>query len=512
VGRGTGDLELFEQKLFVLDLANNHFGSVVHALKTIDAISKSVGDLGQRVAIKLQLRDLDTYIHPDFADRTDLHYVKRFMETRLSIPDFKEIAQHCRSHNFIPMATPFDEQSCEDFQEIGFDIAKIASASANDGTLLKAIAGLGKPTIASTGGLTENEVVRLHDALRFHAREFAIMHCVSIYPSPDNLLHLRQISNFLTLFPRTAIGWSTHEEPTNMFPVAIATALGATIFERHVGLSSDQYKLNAYSSEPGTIRSWIEAALLAETISGSVERLPTSPEESQSLIQLRRGIFARRNIEAGKAISPEDLYSAFPLQRGGMLSGDPATSKLVALSDIPANGAITPELASPLEFDDTYETTNGYLFQVRKILSRSKVPVNKDAVLELSHHYGLSRFREFGTAMFTCLNRNYAKKILVMLPRQKHPIHYHDMKEESFQLLWGDVQISVNGKVSKLEVGEILTVYPKEWHKFSSMNGCVLEEISTHHSSGDSFYEDPTIQSLSAPNRKTLVRHLGFLP
>ena len=35
------------------------------------------------------------------------------------------------------------------------------------------------------------------------------------------------------------------------------------------------------------------------------------------------------------------------------------------------------------------------------------------------------------------VNRNYAKKILVMLPNQRHPSHRHIKKTESFILLFG---------------------------------------------------------------------------
>ena len=492
----------FAEKTFILDLANNHFGDVKHAIKTIHALAKQVSDLEQRVVLKVQLRNLDSYIHPAYRERQDLHYIRRFSETRLEVDGFRAIAEASKTAGFQTMATTFDEESCETFQNIGFDFVKVASASSNDEVLISKAASLGVPVVASTGGLLESEIQKLHGLLKAHKAEFAIMHCVSVYPAPDHILQLRQIKNFLELFPGTPIGWSTHETPTNMIPVQLAVALGATLFERHVGLESAKYKLNTYSSTPDQVRAWIVAATHSEAMLGSEERLPITDDERSTLLSLKRGIYAKSEIPAGTEIYARDVFSAFPLEDGGVESG---TLDLPAktTSQISINSALR---SSSLEGSDPpASAVPQILASVRAILARARVAINGDASLELSHHFGIERFREFGVAMFTCVNRNYAKKILVMLPRQKHPMHFHDMKEETFKLLWGAAQITVNGKKYALRPGDMVTVYPKEWHKFTTLNGAVIEEISTHHSTGDSFYEDSSIASTHPSIRKTPI-------
>lgn len=491
----------FGEKTFILDLANNHFGDLKHALETIDALSKRVSDLKQRVVLKVQLRELDSYIHPSFKARTDLHYIRRFSETRLEPNDFLAIAEASKAAGFRTMATCFDEASFATFKSIGFDYVKIASASSNDRSLISMAASLGVPVVASTGGLLETEIQALHGTLRTHRADFAIMHCVSVYPAPDEILQLRQISNFLELFPGTPIGWSTHETPRNMVPVQLAVALGATLFERHVGLESGDYKLNGYSSSPELVRDWIVSAMQAEEMLGSKERLPITDQERSTLLSLKRGLYAKSQIQAGKDFDSKNVYSAFPLEDGGVESGT---------LDFPAktSGEVSKDsalLTRALEMNEGSAVVPQILASVRAILARAHVAINDDATLELSHHYGIGKFREFGVAMFTCVNRNYAKKVLVMLPRQKHPIHYHDMKEETFQLLWGDAQVTVNGRKHALLPGDMVTVYPKEWHKFTTLNGAVIEEISTHHSTGDSFYEDTSIAATHPSSRKTPV-------
>ena len=48
---------------FILDLANNHQGDLDHALNIIDIYGKKINELGIEATIKLQFRNLDTYIH-----------------------------------------------------------------------------------------------------------------------------------------------------------------------------------------------------------------------------------------------------------------------------------------------------------------------------------------------------------------------------------------------------------------------------------------------------------------
>ena len=45
-----------------------------------------------------------------------------------------------------------------------------------------------------------------------------------------------------------------------------------------------------------------------------------------------------------------------------------------------------------------------------------------------------------------------------------------------------------------------------EWHKFSTVNGVVFEEISTTHYKNDSFYEDENINKAGLEKRKTKIK------
>ena len=55
----------------------------------------------------------------------------------------------------------------------------------------------------------------------------------------ENFVDLQnQIDVLKNRYPGRVIGWSTHESPEQMSPVQVATAKGARMFERHVGINT----------------------------------------------------------------------------------------------------------------------------------------------------------------------------------------------------------------------------------------------------------------------------------
>ncbi len=238
------------ENLFVYDLANNHQGDFEHAARIIEEVGAANRAGGVRGALKFQFRQLDSFIHPDFQNRTDHKYVKRFSETRLSMDDFARLVPLVKQAGMLTMSTPFDEESVDVICDMGLDIIKVASCSADDRPLIEKIARVNKPVVVSTAGLRMDEMDWLVNFLESERVNFALMHCVALYPTPDNLLQLDQIRQLRERYRGTDIGWSTHEDPENLSAVQVAYALGARLFERHVGINTDKYKLNAYSSTP----------------------------------------------------------------------------------------------------------------------------------------------------------------------------------------------------------------------------------------------------------------------
>ena len=491
--------------LFVFEIANNHMGDVNHGKRIIrdfSAVAKEFPNF--TIAFKLQYRDLDTFIHPRSSGREDVPYIKRFEETRLTRADFDALIAEMRANDVLAMATPFDERSVDVIEEQNLDFIKVASCSFNDWPLLERIVLADLPIIASTAGATLEDIDRVISFFKHRQKEFAIMHCVGEYPTPEERLHLNQIDLLKTRYPGVRIGFSTHEDPADTDVVKIAMAKGAQIFERHVGVPTDEFALNAYSSRPEEIRDWLAAATFAKTVNGKSDgRSPENKIEQASLRSLRRGVFASRDIAAGEVITSDSVFFAFPPEEGQITANEFSKySNFIASKSISQQSAIS--LAN-VQYDDVRALVWDAAEAVKRLLSESQISVPGGVDLELSHHYGMDRFFEVGLTMITVVNREYCKKILVSLPNQLHPEQYHNQKEETFHVLYGDVDLTLNGKTQTFGVGDVINIEPEVRHAFISKTGAVIEEISSTHHKEDSFYTDESINE--NPNRKTLLTY-----
>jgi N-acetylneuraminate synthase len=107
--------------------------------------------------------------------------------------------------------------------------------------------------------------------------------------------------------------------------------------------------------------------------------------------------------------------------------------------------------------------------------------------------------------MITVVNREYCKKLLFILPGQTHPPMFHKTKDETFFILWGEVDLLLDDVESHLTVGDTAEIRPGVVHEMTSKGGCVIEEVSSTHLSEDSFYLSQEI--MENKNRKTYVRY-----
>lgn len=492
------------KNLFVLDMANNHQGDLKHASNIINAHSKIVNEEKINGCIKFQYRNLKTFIHPNEKRKKSNKHTSRFLSTKMSEDNLKKMADLVKINGLLTMTTPFDEESLELIEKFNIDIVKIASCSATDWPLLKTASKLDKPFLISTGGLTFQEIDQIYNFFKKQKKVFALNHCVAIYPTPDKDLNLNIIEKFVSRYNDIMIGWSTHEDQNNVYPVSIAYSKGARIFERHIGINTNnKYKLNKYSSTPQQLKKWLISFKKTVKMCGADEKYPSSQLEKDSLNSLKRGVFLKKNKQKGSRLNRNDIYFAFPKVSNGIDTSEFRDGAKIKKS-IKKDG---PILKDDLLIKKSQNLADTYKVQIQSFLRSNNIVLNDDTELEISHHYGLNRFREFGAGLISIVNREeYCKKIVIQLPRQKHPYHLHKRKTETFHIFSGDLQIVKNGKVFELKTGDIFHVEANEWHKFSTHNGVIFEEVSTQHFNNDSFYEDPVISSKKREERKTIVK------
>ncbi|MGA2204266.1 MAG: N-acetylneuraminate synthase family protein [Terriglobales bacterium] len=309
--------DIFDE-LFVLELANNHLGDLQRGLKIVGNYAQVVRFNNVRAAIKLQLRDVDNFIHQDFRHRDDIRYIKKTLETRLRPEDFGALVKAIREASCIPMATPFDESSVDFCCELGIPILKIASSDCNDWILIEKIAKTKKPVVVSTGGSSLKDIDDLVTFFDNRHIPLAINHCVSLYPSENSDLELNQIDFLCSRYPNHTIGFSTHECRDWTSSMLIAYAKGARTFERHVDIQTEGMIVSPYCSVPEQIDTWFKAFHRAKRMCGAPgtqKRLPPQ-KETAYLDSLVRGVYAKRDLPIGHVLQDTDVYLAIPLQQG----------------------------------------------------------------------------------------------------------------------------------------------------------------------------------------------------
>ena len=111
---------------------------------------------------------------------------------------------------------------------------KVASMDVNHFPLLEYITSKKKPVILSTGMATLGEIERALSILR-RDKSFpvALLHCISLYPPPHEIINLKNIMTLQHTFD-VPVGFSDHTLGTTIALAAIAS--GACIIEKHFTL------------------------------------------------------------------------------------------------------------------------------------------------------------------------------------------------------------------------------------------------------------------------------------
>jgi sialic acid synthase SpsE/mannose-6-phosphate isomerase-like protein (cupin superfamily) len=493
--------------LFVFEIANNHQGSVEHGSNIIRAIARIVQPRNIIGAIKFQFRQLETFLHPGFLESqlptSSNKHANRFIATRLNFDQYKHLAEEARKYNLIPFATPFDEASVNWCEALDFPVIKIASSVATDWPLLQRVAQAKRPVICSTAGLFLPQVDDLVTFFQERQIPIALMHCVGLYPASPQYLHMDQIRQLRERYPGVVIGYSGHESCVHLHIVALAVACGAAILERHVGLSTSTISLNAYSLAPDDVSVWVDKALEAQAAVRVGQPRVYLESEARSLEELRRGVYVKVDKKPGQLLTRDDLTLVMPCLPGQFHAGE--VDKVIGLPTFERGiSAMMPVMKTSGAAIPPEIRIGSIVARVREMLREAKITLPEGTAAEISHPYGLEIFERYGAVIIRMADRKCYKKLVIQLPGQQYPLHKHMQKEETYQILAGELEVEVDGIITMLQPGGSITIHRSQTHGFRSCEGMVMEEISTTDIKGDSFYIDKAIP-LDPSSRKSPV-------
>jgi sialic acid synthase SpsE len=292
----------------IAELGLNHGGSLDRALALVDAAAASGAS-----AIKLQTLRGDRLVAPGCPAPMHVQarsLVEFFEQFELDEAAHRAVAGRARARGLAIMSTPFDLDAVDMLDRVGIDAYKIASGDITFHQLIARAAATGKPLVISTGMSDLADVAAAVTCAReAGARDLALLHCVSAYPVPEGSENLRAIATLAAAFD-VPVGLSDHT--TAPEAAVVATALGATLYERHlVADAADEAIDRAVSSTPEELAATIRSAERARRGLGDGVKSCLDAEVGNRTAS-RRGLYAARPLAAGEVLRAADMVALRP--------------------------------------------------------------------------------------------------------------------------------------------------------------------------------------------------------
>jgi N-acetylneuraminate synthase/N,N'-diacetyllegionaminate synthase len=291
--------------MVIAEIGVNHDGSVERAIELVHHACAAGAD-----AVKLQVFRAHSLMHP--ACRFAQYQEQRAAESNpaamlkryeLSDDALCRIIQAIRELRLTPIATPFSPDDVDVIEQLKIATIKIASPDLVNQPLLARAAGTGTPLIVSTGAATIDEVEQTVAWLRQWKSSFALLHCVSSYPTSATQAHLRWIEQLSTL--GVPVGYSDHT--TEPLAGALAVAAGACIIEKH--LTYDRAAAgpdHSSSADPSEFAEYVRLIRRAETMRGTSAKRVLEIEQDVRTVS-RQSLVLARDVEADEVIRMSDL-------------------------------------------------------------------------------------------------------------------------------------------------------------------------------------------------------------
>ena len=292
-GRRIGD---FNKPYFIAELNTSHFGDLEIARNMIDRAKAAGCD-----CVKFQSWSTDTLYSESFYQENPIskRIVKKFS---LSETDLKDLSEYCSQVEIDFASTPYSLDEAKFLAlECNVPFIKIASMELNNLPYLISLGKLGVPLILSTGMGTMPEIIDAVNAIQSTGNEqLIILHCTAVYPSPSNIIRLKNIIGLRDEFPLYPIGYSDHSEGIEIPTASIA--LGACLIEKHFTLDSSKIGMdNQMATEPDQMKEMVRSCLSVQEALGGTNRI-LGVEEQEQALKMRRSLVTKTTMHVGQAI------------------------------------------------------------------------------------------------------------------------------------------------------------------------------------------------------------------
>jgi sialic acid synthase SpsE len=303
----------------IAEIGVNHDGQLQRAIQLVRIAADCGAD-----AVKLQIFRAGRLMHnsstfaryqqPNAADANPTDMLRRY---ELSDQDVDAVVAEIRRLNLMPLATPFSPEDVERIDRLDLPAIKIASPDLVNWPLLRRAARTDRPLLISTGAASINEISSAVAWLRGWKAQFALLHCISAYPTSSADANLCWIGEMEARFG-VAVGFSDHT--TELMSGALAVAAGAAVVEKHLTWDcAAEGPDHAISADPDEFARYIRLIHVAQQMRGSGGKRVLDVERDVRTVS-RQSLVAARDIAMGQLIGEHDLT----VQRPG--TGIPASA------------------------------------------------------------------------------------------------------------------------------------------------------------------------------------------
>ena len=299
---------LMKRPYIIAEIGVNHNGNFDLAKKTIKAAAKSGAD-----AVKFQMFHAEEFmsnINEIYKYKTAKGFKKEDMFKMFKRLEFpynwhEKIKKCCKNNGVDFFSTAGSEITASFLAKKKIKFIKIASPDLTNYPLIEHIAKLKRKIILSTGMASEEEIDTAVNILKSKKATFVLLHCVSMYPTKLEDANLLRIVKLKKKYKNVEIGYSDHT--LGIESAVIATALGATVIEKHFTLNKNLVGPDhLISSDPK------EFTLMVNKVRNTIRLMGRESIEPNRTEKKNRKLF-RRSITVLKSIKKKEKLSQINL-------------------------------------------------------------------------------------------------------------------------------------------------------------------------------------------------------
>lgn len=302
----NNNISINHNPYIIVEACVNHQGKISIAKKMISAAKKAGAH-----CIKFQHHIVDEEMLRNNIPKSknfDSSLEEVIESTNFTLKQHSDLKKLCDKLNIDYLCTPFSIKAADELESIGLKAFKTGSGELTNHPFIQHLAKKGKPMIVSTGMSQKYEIKETVRILKKYSTPFALMHCVSAYPCPYEIMNLDYINELMRDY-QVPVGLSCHT-PT-IYNSLGAVSLGSSLIEKHFTfdktLPGPDHKSSIDEKELRILVDGCHANFLARGNKRIIHK-----EEKEIVAWAREAVVSTKDIQKGEKLTKNNIATKRP--------------------------------------------------------------------------------------------------------------------------------------------------------------------------------------------------------